>query len=175
MDFKNVMYNRDNALVHRPTGRRYFYVPAHNVVMQVQGLDITVTVTETWTEVINGVLCPVSIPTTFIFDEWDVGSIEAIMPEAFHDKARLRAADEENRVGYVAVSRDLWQSYGAALRGAFNVNIKSETEADEDVLLTFSSPDVEPVKDGQETPQYLLAYDEQLNLLSFELVKSVKL
>lgn len=175
MDFKNVMYNHDNALVHRPTGRRFFYVPAHNVQMQVQGLEITVTLTETWTEVINGLLCPVSIPTTFIFDEWDVGSIEAIMPEAFHDKDRLRQADEENRIGIASISRDLWVEYGAVLRSAHNINIKSDTEDELQVMVVFTSPDIEPVKDGHATPEYLLAYDEQLNLLSFELVKTVKL
>lgn len=175
MDFKNVMYDSNNALIHRPTGRRFFYVPAHTVQMQVQGLDISVRVCETLTEIINGVMCPVSIPTTFLFDEWDVGSIEAVIPDAFHDKKRLREADEENRVGVVTIASSLWLTYAAALRTAYNINIRSETDDGENVLLVFSSPNIEPVKDGSPTPEYTLAYDEESNLLSFELVKTVKL
>ena len=175
MNFKNVMFNREHALVHRPTGRRFFYVPARSVQMQVQGLDITVSVAETLTEVINGILCPCSLPTTFLFDEWDVGTLESVMPEAFHDQKRMHEADEENRVGIVTISESLWCQYAAAIRGAININIRHESTADKDVIIVFTSPDIEPVKEGQATPHYTIGYDEELNKLSFMLVKGVKL
>lgn len=177
MEFKNVMFNTQAVLVHRPTGRKFFYIPAHSVELSVNGLSASVRVTETLSEIINEVMCPVSIPTTFLYDEWDVGTLEAELPGVFRDENRVREADAENRVGLVNIAMSLYQEYGPALRSAMNFTIKNESynTASGDVIIMFSSPDVPPVLDGQPTPLYLISMYEGENRLSFELVKQVQL
>lgn len=177
MNFKNVMFNTDMVLVHRPSGRRFFYIPAHPLKTTVNGLEVTVQIAETLAEVINDVMCPASIPATFMYDEWDVGTLEAVLPNAFRNEERTRAADAENRVGYARVSMQLWTEYGFVLRAIENMTIKDvvETSGEGVAIIYFSSPDIEPVADGKETPEYtIVMYDGEV-AARFELVKSVKL
>ena len=177
MDFKNVMFSTDMVLVHRPTGRRFFHIPAHSVKVSVNGLEVTVQVAETLAEVINNVMCPASIPATLLYDEWDVGSLEAVMPDAFRSEERTRVADSENRVGFSRVSLDLWVRYGAVLRAITNMTVKDVVESTQEGFATifFSSPDITPVSDGKATPEYtIVMYDGEM-AARFELVKSVKL
>lgn len=174
MDFKNVMYNTEMVLVHRPTGRRFFYVPAHAARVMVNGLEITVQVAETLAEVINNVMCPASVPGTFLLDEWDVGTLEAVMPDAFRSEERTRAADDDNRVGFTQVSAQLWAEYGAGLRSIENMTIKDVVLGDP-VIIYYSSPDIAPVADGAETPEYTIEMYDGERAVSFRLVKSIKL
>lgn len=177
MDFKKVMFNTEMVLVHRPSGRRFFHIPAHPVKKTVNGLEVTLQVAETLAEVVNNVMCPASIPATFLYDEWDVGTLEAILPEAFRDEERTRAADSENRVGFARVTMQLWTEYGVALRAITNMTIKDVVEGgtDEHALLYFSSPDIAPVVDGKDTPEYAIVLYQDEPAARFELVKSVKL
>lgn len=177
MDFKKVMFNTELVLVHRPSGRRFFHIPAHSVKKTVNGLEVTLQVAETLAEVINDVMCPASIPATFLYDEWDVGTLEAVLPNAFRDEERTRAADSENRVGFARVTMQLWTEYGAVLRAISNMTIKDVVEGSEHepAILYFSSPDIAPVEDGKDTPEYTIVLYDGEPAASFTLVKSVKL
>ena len=99
------------------------------------------------------------------------------MPDAFRSEERTRAADSENRVGFSRISLDLWVRYGAVLRAITNMTIKDVVVSSQEGFATifFSSPDIAPVVDGKETPEYtIVMYDGEM-AARFELVKSVKL
>lgn len=165
---------------HVSTGRTFILVKSHDIPAEILGgvAGSFIEVAETFVEVLNGLLIPSSIPQAFMLDEFKAVPLAELFPRAFTDADSLHDnAVAENRVGIVRVSQDvypLFMRYLGFCAGASVIN-ESSSDVDATISVMLYCPDFAPVRDGQNTPNYLMQVVEGSNTVSWVLDKRFEL
>lgn len=168
MELHSILH-KPGVLEHVSTGRRFMYVPEHTTNVHLNHGQVVLRISAQFCELLDGVFMPSPSLHSLLPDDWYLLPYEFGAKDAFGAGGSLEQAAREGRFGIITVDAPFWAANEYLLREVSNIEIRSVVELPEtdSVELHFTSPDVEPAKDGKPTPRYNAQYDADFNVVTF--------